>query len=107
MYVFSGIPPTIKNNIALGEDELDKNKTKKINDAILRSNSQDFISKLPNEIETNVGNRGISFSGGQKQRIGIARALYHEPKILIMDEATNSLDKLNEAAILENILNNI
>ena len=97
---------TIKNNIALGEDKLDKNKTEKINDAILGSNSQDFITKLPNGIETNVGNRGISFSGGQKQRIGIARALYHEPKILIMDEATNSLDKLNESEILTNILNN-
>jgi len=94
---------TIKNNIALAETNLDKNKTEKINKAILFSNCKKFIDQLPDGIETNVGNRGVSFSGGQKQRIGIARALYHEPKILIMDEATNSLDKLNESEILNKI----
>ena len=97
---------TIKNNIALAENNLDKNKTEKINKAILFSNSKQFIDQLPEGIETNVGNRGVSFSGGQKQRIGIARALYHEPKILIMDEATNSLDKLNENEILNKIFSN-
>ncbi len=94
---------TIKNNIALAETNLNKNKTEKINKAILFSNCKKFIDQLPDGIETNVGNRGVSFSGGQKQRIGIARALYHEPKILIMDEATNSLDKFNESEILNKI----
>jgi len=68
------------------------------------SNAAEFIEKLPDKIETNVGNRGISFSGGQRQRIGIARAFYRDSKILILDEATNSLDQENEREIVKQIL---
>ena len=99
---------TIKNNIALGEDE--KNiKLNSIEKALTMSNSKKFVEKLKNNIETDVGNRGISISGGQKQRIGIARAFYRDSKILILDEATNSLDQENEREIIDQIisLNNI
>jgi len=94
---------TIKNNIALGEVNYDK---KKLKIAIQDSNCETFIKSLRYGVETDVGNRGISFSGGQKQRIGIARALYHQPKILIMDEATNSLDNVTKNVILKKILKN-
>ena len=95
---------SIKNNIALGEKE-NEISTSLIDEAIRKSNSKAFVDNLPNGINTNVGNRGISFSGGQKQRLGIARALYRQPKVLVLDEATNSLDAENERAINSNILN--
>ena len=95
---------TIKNNIALGQKESEISISL-IDEALRESNSKAFVDNLPNGINTNVGNRGISFSGGQKQRLGIARALYRQPKILVLDEATNSLDVENEKAINSNILN--
>lgn len=94
---------TIKNNIALGENE--KNiKLNLIEKALTMSNSKQFVENLPKNIETDVGNRGISISGGQKQRIGIARAFYRNSKILILDEATNSLDQDNEREIISQII---
>jgi len=94
---------SIKNNIALGEEEKNINQNL-IKKALEMSNSNNFVNNLPNKIETDVGNRGISVSGGQKQRIGIARALYRESKILILDEATNSLDINNEREIISQIV---
>jgi ATP-binding cassette subfamily C protein len=95
---------TIRNNIAFGLNTNDVNQ-----EAILKSielsRLKDYVSSLEKKENTVVGNRGIKVSGGQKQRIGIARALYHNPKILILDEATSSLDTFNEKKIMEEIFN--
>jgi ATP-binding cassette subfamily C protein len=95
---------TIKNNIAFGLNANDINQ-----EAILKSielsRLKDYVSSLEKKENTVVGNRGIKVSGGQKQRIGIARALYNNPKILILDEATSSLDTINEKKIMEEIYN--
>lgn len=63
----------------------------------------DFVSTLPMGYNTSIGATGIELSGGQKQRLMIARAIYKNPEILILDEATSSLDANNEARILDNI----
>jgi len=95
---------TIRNNIAFGLNANDINQ-----EAILKSielsRLKDYISSLEKKENTVVGNRGIRVSGGQKQRIGIARALYYNPRILILDEATSSLDTFNERKIMEEIYN--
>ena len=92
----------IKNNIAFGIDE-NKIDNHQINTAINLSQNKEFISNLPEGINTIVGDRGVRISGGQKQRIGIARALYKNPSILIMDEATSNLDIENENKIIHEI----
>ena len=95
---------TIKNNIAFGLNTNDINQ-ERILKSIELSRLKDYVSSLEKKENTVVGNRGIRVSGGQKQRIGIARALYHDPKILILDEATSSLDTINERKIMEEIYN--
>ena len=96
---------TIEENIAFGE------KTEKINKGKVQevakiSKIHDFINeKLPEKYLTNVGERGVRLSGGQIQRIGIARALYRDPKLLVLDEATNSLDYNTEQEVISGINN--
>ncbi len=93
---------TIRNNIAFGvnEDQIDD---KKVENIIQRVFLQSFINDQPNKLHTMIGERGINISGGQKQRIGIARALYRNPEILIMDESTNSLDKITENDLINDM----
>jgi ABC-type multidrug transport system fused ATPase/permease subunit len=95
---------TIKNNIVFGKDNVDLIKLKKI---IKKVELNDLINTLPQGIDTSVGENAAFLSGGQIQRIAIARALYSEKKILIMDESTNALDKMAEKEIFNFIKNNL
>ena len=96
------IDDTIKKNIAFGlpNDDIDDDLVGK---AVEKASLNKFINDLPNGLETIVGEKGIRLSGGQQQRIGIARALYRDPEILILDEATSSLDQATEKRIIESI----
>ena len=92
---------TLKNNITfLSKKNFDK---KKLYESIKMSGLESFISSNPKILDERVGEKGIKLSGGEKQRVGIARALYKDSKILILDEPTSSLDEDIESKILENI----
>lgn len=94
---------SIKENIALGINTKDIN-LQQIENVSKTAKLHDFvINNLPDKYETVIGERGVRLSGGQRQRIGIARALYNNPKILILDEATSSLDNNTEKKVMDAI----
>ena len=93
---------SIRNNIAYGVDEKDINDTR-IWEVLEEAQIAEFVRKLPDGLNTNIGDRGVRISGGQRQRFGIARALYRNPDVLIFDEATSALDYETEAAIMESV----
>jgi ABC-type multidrug transport system fused ATPase/permease subunit len=91
---------TLRRNIAFGlaEEQIDDAAVSR---AIKSAQLEEFISELPEGLATIVGERGVRLSGGQRQRIGIARALYHDPPVLVLDEATSSLDTFTESGVME------
>jgi ABC-type multidrug transport system fused ATPase/permease subunit len=96
------IDASLRQNIAFGID------SEKINEAQVQSAAKfaqldEFVEKLPDGLDTIVGERGVRLSGGQKQRIGIARALYHNPDIIVLDEATSALDNATERDVMRPI----
>ena len=93
---------TILNNIAFGIGK-DPYKIQKVKKAIEKSQLQNFVKNLPYKENTVVGEKGVRLSGGQIQRIGIARALYHEPSILVLDEASSALDYDTESNLMNAI----
>jgi ABC-type bacteriocin/lantibiotic exporter with double-glycine peptidase domain len=91
---------TVSANIAFGVNINDVNQ-EAVEYAAKIANLHEFVTnELPLKYQTTIGERGVRFSGGQRQRIGIARALYHKPKVLVLDEATSALDNLTEKAVM-------
>jgi ABC-type multidrug transport system fused ATPase/permease subunit len=94
---------TLRRNIAFGIPDKDIDDVA-INTAIKYAHLEDYVNSLDLGVNTFVGERGIRISGGQRQRIGIARALYHNPTILVLDEATSSLDNDTEREVMDSII---
>lgn len=87
---------TIRDNVAYGMDDADEETVRA---ALRDANALEFVDKLPQGLETLVGERGARLSGGQRQRLAIARALIRDPKVLVLDEATSALDTRSEALV--------
>ena len=96
-YLFSG---SVMDNILYGRPGAARNE---VVEAAKRAGAHEFIEKLPNGYDTDIGHRGVKLSGGQKQRISIARTFLKDPRILILDEATSSLDNESEHFIQQSL----
>jgi ABC-type multidrug transport system fused ATPase/permease subunit len=95
---------TMAENVAFGYkgDAIDEGR---VLDCCRMAALEDFLWGLPDGVDSLIGERGVKLSGGQRQRVAIARALYHNPEVLIFDEATSSLDTRSEKSIMETIYN--
>jgi ABC-type multidrug transport system fused ATPase/permease subunit len=93
---------TIRRNIALGleDSEIDE---RRVTESARAAQLDEFLARLPNGLNTAVGERGAKLSGGERQRIAVARALYRQPTILVFDEATAALDNVTEQALTATI----
>lgn len=105
-YLFAG---TVRENIAYGADDVldstvvDNNIDERVREAAMAAQAHEFITNLPEEYGTQIGERGVKLSGGQRQRIAIARALLNDPEIIIFDEATSDVDTETEEKIQESL----
>jgi ABC-type multidrug transport system fused ATPase/permease subunit len=90
---------TLRRNIAFGTEarEIDEGRLER---AVQRAQLADFVATLPEGLDTLVGERGVRLSGGQRQRVAVARALYREPPVIILDEGTSALDTATESALI-------
>ncbi len=93
---------SMRRNIAFGipDEKIDEEKIRR---AVEQAQLQELVDRLPDGLDTVIGERGTRLSGGQRQRIGIARALYHNPQVMVMDEATSALDNITEQHIIQAI----
>jgi ABC-type multidrug transport system fused ATPase/permease subunit len=91
---------TLRRNIAFGlpDKQIDDGAVRR---ALAAAQLDELVEQAPNGLDTFVGERGVRLSGGQRQRIGIARALYRDPAVLVLDEATSSLDTVTERGVMD------
>jgi ATP-binding cassette subfamily C protein len=94
------VDDTVRRNVALGLPDAAIDEAC-LRDAIRRAQLDAFVATLPDGLDTVVGERGVRLSGGERQRIGVARALYHRPAVLVLDEGTSALDGPTEAALMD------
>ena len=96
------IDDTLRRNIALGvpDRDIDDGRVRRV---VAMAQLEHFVDDLPDGLDARLGERGIRLSGGERQRVAIARALYHDPHLIVFDEATSSLDMETEAAVMRSI----